>query len=101
MLRSQFGKQLYARGIARHAPDVIEAKGRADIDALAAFLGDRTFLVAEHPTSADTAVFGLLAPIVCWPMRTPVAVYARTVPTIAAYCEQMRERCFGKARETA
>jgi predicted metal-binding membrane protein len=39
MLQSHIRKQLYARGIASHAPEIIEAKGRADIDALAAFLG--------------------------------------------------------------
>jgi glutathione S-transferase len=97
MLQSHFRRQLYARGIARHTPNLIEAKGRADVDALAAFLGDRPFLVADRPTSADIAVFGLLAPGVRWPMQTPVASYARSLPTICAYCERMRQRCFGKS----
>ena len=92
LMRQQFGKQLYARGIARHAPEVIAQKGRADLDALAAFLGDRLFLLADRPTSADTAVFGLVAPTVYWPMETPVAVYARSLPNIRAYCDRMRER---------
>src|SRR3954452_8283773 len=30
LMQRQFGKQLYARGIARHDPKVIAAKGRAD-----------------------------------------------------------------------
>src|SRR5215208_2319264 len=47
MLRSHFGRQLYARGIARHAPDVIEGKGRSDVDALSTFLGERPFLLAD------------------------------------------------------
>lgn len=97
MLRRHFGRQLYARGIARHAPEVVAAKGRADVDALAAFLSDRPFLVADRPTMVDTAVFGQLAPMVYWPMATPVASYARSVPAIAAYCDRMRERCFGRA----
>jgi glutathione S-transferase len=96
MLKSRLGKQLYARGLARHAPDIIEAKGRADVDALAAFLKDRPFLVGDEPRTADTAVFGLLAPMAYWPMQTPVASYAKSVATIAAYCERMRERCFEK-----
>ena len=54
VMRSQFRKQLYARGIARHEPDIIAHKGRADLDALAAFLGDRPFLLTDRPTSADT-----------------------------------------------
>ena len=40
LIRQQFGKQLYARSIARHSPEVIAQKGRADLDALAAFLGE-------------------------------------------------------------
>jgi glutathione S-transferase len=95
MVRSHFRRQLYARGVARNAPNIIEAKGRADVDALAVFLGDRSFLVADRPTSADIAVFGLLAPMVRWPISTPVANYARSVPAIAAYCERMRQKCFG------
>ncbi len=101
MLRSHFRKQLYARGIARHTPDIIKAKGRADLDALATFLGDRPFLVAERPTTADTAVFGLLAPMVYWPMPTPVASYARSLPRLVAYCDRMHQRCFGGASVAA
>src|SRR5215207_4696033 len=94
LMRSQFRKQLYARGIARHDPEVITRKGSADLDALSAFLSDRPFLLADRPTSADTAVFGLLAPTVYWPMETPVAMYARSLPNVRAYCDRMRERCF-------
>ena len=98
MLRSHLRKQLYARGIARHTPDIIEAKGRADIDALADFLGDRPFLLGQQPSTADTAVFGLLAPMVYWPMQTPVASYAKSVRNTASYCDRMRERCFRSNR---
>jgi glutathione S-transferase len=98
MLSSHLRKQLHARGVARHTADLIEAKGRADVDALAAFLGDRPFLLAERPTTADAAVFGLVAPMVYWPMATPVASYAKSVPKVVAYCDRMRERCFADAR---
>jgi glutathione S-transferase len=94
MLQSHFRRQLYARGIARHAPEVIAEKGRADLNVIAAFLGDRPFLLGEQPTSADTAVFGLLAPMVYWPMATPVASHAKSLANLAAYCERMRKRCF-------
>jgi glutathione S-transferase len=94
MLRSHLRKQLYARGIARHPPEVIAAKGRADVDALADFLEDRPFLLAERPSTADAAVFGLLAPMVYWPMQTPVASHAKSVEVIAHYCDRMRQRCF-------
>lgn len=95
MISRHMGKQLHARGIARHAPEVIEAKGRADLDALAAFLGDRAFLLTDRPTMLDCAVFGLTAPMLYWPMETPVAVHARSLPAVAGYCGRMRDRCFG------
>ena len=97
MMRSHFARQLHARGIARHPPEVIAAKGRADLDALATFLGERPFLLSERPKSADATVFGLLAPMVYWPMATPVASHAKSLPNIAAYCGRMRERCFGNS----
>ena len=95
MMRSQFGRQLYARGIARHPPEVIAQKGRADLDALEVFLADKRFLLSDRPASPDTAVFGLVAPMVYWPMETPVAAHARSLPRVRAYCERMREHCFG------
>ena len=94
-LRSHLRRQLHARGIARHPPDAIALKGYADADALAIFLRDRPFLLAEEPSTADTAVFGLLAPMVYWPMQTPVASHLKSIPTIVDYCERMRRRCFG------
>jgi glutathione S-transferase len=100
MLRSHLRKQLSARGIGRHTPNVIEAKGRADVDALAAFLGERKYLLAEQPTIADCAVFGLLAPMIHWPMATPVASHAKSIAAITAYCERMNERCFARQRMT-
>jgi glutathione S-transferase len=96
VLSSRLSKQLYARGLARHTPDVIAAKGRADVDAVSAFLGDRPFLLGDQPGIADTAVFGQLAPLVYWPMQTPVASHAKTLRNVVAYCERMRERCFAK-----
>jgi glutathione S-transferase len=97
-LRSHLQKQLYARGLARHPPEVIATKGLADVDALAIFLGDRPFLVADQPSMADTSLFGLLAPMAYWPMETPVASHLKTIPALMAYCDRMRRRCFERSR---
>jgi glutathione S-transferase len=99
IIASKLRKQLYARGIARHSHEIVVAKGCADIDALAAYLGDKPYLISDHPTTADTAVFGLVAPVVYWPMATPVASYARSVKAIAAYCDRMRDRCFANVEK--
>ena len=101
MMRRGMARQLHARGLGRHAPDVIERKGRDDLDALSAFLGERQFLVADRPVTADAAVFGLLAPMIYWPMATPVAQYVRTVPNLRAYCDRMKDRCFAPGSTAA
>lgn len=101
MLRFHFRRQLHARGIGRFPPEVIEAKGRADVDALADFLGDRPFLLAEQPSTADTAVFGQLAPMAYWAMETPVASYVKSVRNIVDYCDRMCQRCFKSRRAAA
>ena len=82
-----FRRQLHARGIARHDPDTIAAKAKADIDALEALLGDGPFLFGARPCMADVSAYGLLAPMAAWPMHTPVADYIKTRPRLRAYLE--------------
>jgi glutathione S-transferase len=84
-----FRRQLHARGIARHSPEIIAAKGKADIDAFEALLGDRPFLFGLQPAMADVSAYGLLAPMAAWPMRTPVAEYIKSRPLVLAYLDRM------------
>ena len=89
------GRQLHARGIARHDPETVAAKGRADLDGFVAFLDGRDFLGGDRPSLADLAVFGQVAPLVHWPMPTPVARHAKETPEIVAFCERISARCLG------
>jgi glutathione S-transferase len=89
MLRRHFRQQLHARGIARHSDAVIAGKGKADIDALEALLGDRPFLLGEKLSMADVSAYGLLGPMAKWPMRTPVADDIKSRPALIAYLERM------------
>lgn len=104
-LTRHFHRQLHARGIARHSPEVIFDKARADIDALADYLKGRAFLAGDAPGLADLAVFGQVAPMLHWPMQTPVAQYLRSVQPVADWCERIKVRCFqfnsARVRESA
>lgn len=101
MMQRGIVRQLYARGLGRHSPDIIERKGRADIDALSDFLAERPYLVVDRAVTADTAVFGLIAPMIYWPMQTPVAEYARKVDNVRLYCDRMRALCFHQSTSAA
>jgi glutathione S-transferase len=93
-VRRQFRHHLYERGIGRHAPAEIAAFGKADLDALVALLGDREWLVADHPTRIDASAFGLLALPIRSGLPTPVATWAREQPTLVAFVERARARFF-------
>lgn len=92
----RFRRQLHARGIARHDPETIAAKGRADLDALAAWLVDRPFLAGPRPVLADLAVFGQVAPVLHWPMDTPMARHVRTLAPVRDWCGRIVDAAFGK-----
>lgn len=89
-----FKRQLYARGIARHGSETVAAKGRAALDALAAWVQDQPFLAGPQPVVADLAVFGQVAPMLHWPMDTPVARYAKTLSPVREWCDRVRDACF-------
>lgn len=97
-LKRHFARQLHARGIGRHPPATIADLGRAQIDMLSGFLGDRPFLFGDRPSLPDLAVFGQVAPLVSWPMQTPVAQYARSVPNVRALIQRIAELSFGGPR---
>lgn len=93
-MRRHFSRQLRARGVARHAPDVVAAHGRDDLDALVTLLGGREYFFGDQPTSLDAVVYGFVAIFVFSPLESPVATYARTLPTLVAFCERVRATWF-------
>jgi glutathione S-transferase len=94
-----FHRQLHARGIARHDAETVAAKGRADLDALAAWLRDRPFLAGAEPVFADLAVFGQVAPVLHWTMDTPMARHARSLPAVRDWCERIKLLCFSEGHQ--
>lgn len=87
-------KHLFERGIARHAPAEIAAMGRADVDALVTWLGDREWFVGDRPTKADAIAFGLLAVSIRCGLPTPVFEHVRAQPTLVAFVERVLARHF-------
>ena len=81
-----FSSQLRARGIGRLAPAQIADEGRRLLDALALRLANGGgWLEPDGPGLTDFAVWGQVAPMLCWPMRTPVADYAKSIPDLGIW----------------
>lgn len=92
MIRSDFKKEAWIKGIGRHETDQIAKMAAADIDAAAAVLGDQAFLFGETPTLADCTVYGFLALILWAPIPSSARAHLLTVPRLVSYCERMRDR---------
>jgi glutathione S-transferase len=88
-IAGHFGKQLHARGIARHAPDIIAAKARADLDAVEGLIGDGPYLNGSRLSMADVSIYGLLMPMARWPMKTPAAESIKSRPRLMTYLDQV------------
>lgn len=92
-MRRHFARQLRARGLARHEPETIAALGRRELAALGRYLEAEGWLGGAAPGEADCAAFGQVAPLVSWPMDTPVAAHARADPVLADWVARMRSAC--------
>ena len=93
-MQEHFRGHLYERGMLRHTPEEITAFGKQDLDAVAAWLDGRTWVVADRPTLTDCTVWGLLAPAVFAPFQTPCMSYARTLAPLVDFVERSRARFF-------
>jgi glutathione S-transferase len=89
MVCRQLGKQLHARGIARHNDGVIARKGIADVGAIEAALGDKAYLAGDRPSLTDVSAYGMMQPMARWPMSTPVADYIKSRPALRAWLDRI------------
>lgn len=93
--RRQVRAALWAQGLARHPREVLYGRIAEDVQALADHLGGKPFFMGELPTTVDATVYAFLAN--CWQVQleTPLKPLVGKHPNLVAYCERMRQRCFG------
>jgi glutathione S-transferase len=86
--------ELKGQGMGRHTLQQIHALGIADIDALAALLGDQDHFLGERATSVDAIAAAFLANILMVPLETSVKQAAAAHPNLVAYCQKMAQQYF-------
>jgi len=90
VLRRTFTKQLYERGMGRHAQEVIIEQGKSDLDALSVLLADKPYFLGDQPSSIDACVFGFLGVSVYVEGDNPLYQYGASIENLMRYCERMR-----------
>jgi glutathione S-transferase len=94
MIRRGVTKAAHTQGLARHRPEEILEMGKADVSAVAAVLGDKPFLLGEHPTSFDAALYAFIASILAFPVDSPLHKYTQGQQNLVRYCERIQQRYF-------
>jgi glutathione S-transferase len=88
-------------GMGRHSRDQIERLAIRDLDALAAILGDRSFLMGERPCAVDAAVFGMVAALMTPVLESPVIDAARAHSNLASYRDRIMRQYFSALESAA
>lgn len=96
LIRVSIRKQLFAQGIGRHTQDEIYELGNQDIQAIAAFLGDKAFFLGDQPSELDAVAYAFIANVLIPPMDSPLRATAQSLENLQAYCQRMQARYFSK-----
>lgn len=86
--RKQLLRDLYGHGLGRHTAAEVYAFGTADIDALAALLGDKPFMMGAMPTSLDAIAYPELVNLQVKDLPSPLTGAVLAHPTLMAYIER-------------
>lgn len=88
--RNSVIKQLYAAGMGRHTQSEVYATAVADIDALAALLGDNDFVLGANVTRVDASVYASLANLAVPPLPSPMKEAIQRHANLTAYLQRMQ-----------
>lgn len=94
LVRKNIKDQLYQAGLGRHSEEEIFAMTKADMKALSVILGDKTYFVADTPTTLDASAFAMLINLLEVPIESPLKDYGKTLPNLSGFCQHMKQRYF-------
>lgn len=101
MVRRRVRKALHAQGTGRHSPAEIARLAAAGIDAIAAQLGDKSWLMGSEPCGADASVHACVTSLLCPTFETPLRTATERHPNLVAYSKRGMERWFSGSAEVA
>jgi glutathione S-transferase len=94
VMRRMNAKRLHGHGLGRHARPAIVELAIRDLDALAALLGDKPYVMGDNPCSADAAMFGMITSVLTPPLESPIIAAATKHANLVAYRDRITRRHF-------
>ncbi|HYM01786.1 MAG TPA: glutathione S-transferase family protein [Stellaceae bacterium] len=101
MLRRMNAKRLHGHGIGRHPRQQIAELAIRDVDALAAIIGDKPFLIGDKPCAADGFVFGIITSILTPPLDSPIRAAMQKHANLVAYRDRVTSTYFADHQPVA
>jgi glutathione S-transferase len=101
MVRRKVRQALHAHGMGRHLPAEITTLATHSIDAIAAYLGDKSFFMGTEPVGADATIFAFVAGVLCPAFTTPIRSAAERHENLKRYVGRMTACFYPEAKEIA
>lgn len=94
MVRRTVRRDLRGQGMGRHSGGEIVQLATRAIDHIAAFIGDKDYLMGKNPCGADASVFATLAEMTSEQFDTPLIAAVSKHKNLIAYRDRMMKRYF-------
>lgn len=93
-LRKRIEKTLKMQGFGRHSREELEKLAIRDIDAIAAILGDKPFLMGDKPCGVDAIVWAQLAAFTAPFVQSPIGLATRKYGILVDYVDRIGQTYF-------
>jgi glutathione S-transferase len=101
IVRRQIRRAIHGQGMGRHTPEEIAMLGARSIDATAAFLGSKPFMMGPEPTALDATAFAFMAGTLCPVFETKLRTAAERHDNLKRYVGRMTARFYPERSEIA
>ena len=94
MVRRQIKRDLKGQGLGRHCEAEIVTIATRGIDSIAAFMGDRPYLMGDTPCGADAALFSTISGLLCDLFDTPLLAATSRHANLVSYRDRLMQQYF-------
>lgn len=101
MVKRSVTQALKGQGFGRHSKAEVEQLAIRDIDALAAFIANKPFLMGNEPCGADASVWSAITSVLCPHFTTPIRDHAARHENLVAYSARGMARWFSELAHAA
>ena len=92
--RDDSRRKCMEHGVGAFTDDEIDKRGREDLEALAIFLGDDSYVLGDQPTSVDATVYSFLWQIMNGPYSSALRSAALERDNLVGYVKRITEEWF-------